>query len=127
MESHSEHLPRAEYLEFLDSVSKGWYVETSPLLSREVQGGYVTKVIRDRCGVPVCLKVKIGRRKDIISVDRVAFYEVYFPALPYCVDYGALAEQHERLLSNGYVLDSERFIYLHPETGDEVSGDSVWQ
>lgn len=42
------------------------------------QGGTVEKVIRNRYGVPVCLKVRAGENDEIvdyISVDRVSHFE----------------------------------------------------
>lgn len=115
----------------LDLVDIGWYVETRKDKNGEVQGGNVSKVIRDKYGIPVCLQVPIesehceysGRNKyDYISVDRVVFYEPTCEFPRDLSEYETYEETKAFVTGMGYVWDEEKECYVHPETGDWI----VW-
>lgn len=82
-------LPTCSYRNLLDNVHKGCYVEA---ISSK-QSGTVESIIRNRLGIPVCLKVRYGddQAVDFISVDRVSFWEMY----SYCVPDGIYNEHYE--------------------------------
>ncbi len=117
--------PNEKFLRY--AVDKKWYVETIPDSDGRPQGGTVTKVIRDRYKIPVCLEVQSGDGvKDRIPVDRVAFFEQYsncgygreiFEDYECDYDHDELVES---LLAAGYIYDEEEFEYRHPKTGDVV-------
>ena len=105
---------------FLDCVDKRWYVETRPLSDGYVQGGNVTKIIRDKYGVPVCLQVKDGGEKtDYISVERISFFEPYNNFISDYTDYEDYSDTCRGLEEDGYVYDKDECVYRHPKTGHE--------
>lgn len=121
MQRESANMFNPEYRAFLDCVDKNWYVETPPLKDGTVQGGTVTKVIRDKFRVPVCLEVDSGDgKKDRISVERISFFEPYNSFVSNYDDYEDQEAMEEFVRDLGYVFDEEECVWRHPETGDEL-------
>lgn len=121
MELESYQMPAAQFRAFLESVKERWYVETRPFSDGLVQGGTVTEVMRDKFGIPVCIRVKSGDGcGDLISVERISFFEAdgYFDA-DYS-EYQDFDKTREWVLNQGYVYDEDDCVYRHPDTGEEI-------
>lgn len=74
-----ERLPTLTFRNLLDNVQIGCYVEAESTR----QAGMVVSVIRNRRGVPVCLKVCTAKgERDFISVDRVSMWEPFDTYIP---------------------------------------------
>jgi hypothetical protein len=85
MKLESHEMSTYSYRNLIDNVHKGCYVEAAS----SQQAGVVESIIRNRLGIPVCLKVRYGEDAsvDYISVDRVSFWEPYSYCVPdetYC-------------------------------------------
>lgn len=72
-----------EQVAMLDYLKPGCYVETKADSAGDIQGGTVSKVIRDMYKVPVCVQVTrekgAGDRNkyDYIAINRITFFEPY--------------------------------------------------
>ncbi len=80
----------------MDNIDKKCYVETRADLEGEIQGGTVDKIIRDKYGIPVCVRVVCtppGQKPqyDFIEVSRISFFEPY----DHIVDIGAYSSGGE--------------------------------
>ncbi len=92
------------YRAMLDYIAPKCYVEAEST----AQYGTIVKVIRNRNGLPVCVKVKcevyINDNKtitvdDYISIDRISFFEPYDT---YCISVNEYSDSYAKC-----VLDSE--------------------
>lgn len=113
MKLDSNELPTSSYRNLIDNVHKGCYVEA---ISSQ-QAGIVDSIIRNRLGIPVCLKVRYDEdgSVDYISVDRVSFWEPY----AYCVPDETYFDNHDE-----YFGDEEDEGEVEGEdSGGEVSAD----
>lgn len=116
----------AEQRMMLDYIKPGCYVETAPDASGDIQGGTVTKVIRDMYKVPVCIQVSngtspSGRKKyDYISVERITFFEPYDEYCSPMEYYGSFEEIDADFQRMGYHYVEEKGCWVNPETGDET-------
>jgi len=116
------------YRNMLDNIHIGCFVEAE----LTEQHGKVVSIIRDRYGIPSCLKVKYEELSeegievegfDFIAVDRITLYEPYSICVPddgytweLDIDYA------DSLLEQGYHWDNKSCSYKNTETGDEI----VW-
>lgn len=111
----------ADFQKLLRYIDEDWYVETRPMSDGSVQGGTVKDILRDRYGVPVCLKVASGDGEiDFISVDRVKLFEAYSG---FGIDTTAEPDfdsTRDWVLSMGYEFIEDECLYRHPETGHEI-------
>jgi len=109
--------PTASYRNMLDNIHPGCFVEANTTR----QSGTVESVIRNKYGIPVCIKVRYGddNSVDYISADRVSFWEPY----DYCVsnaEYEETFEEYEEeMLALGYQWDEDLEAYVNEE-GDEA-------
>lgn len=112
-------LPSPSYRNMLDNIRKGCSVESEST----GQGGVVESVIRNKYGVPVCIKVRYGEDDsvDYISADRVSFWEPYGSFIPDDEYSRDMDDEVQALLDDGYWWDKEKGVYINDE-GDEV----VW-
>ena len=117
----SVEMAAADFQKLLRYIDEDWYVETRPMFDGSVQGGTVQDILRDRYGVPVCLKVISGDGEiDFISVDRVKFYESYSGFSIDSVDEPVFDRTREFVLGMGYEFIEDECLYRHPETGHEI-------
>ena len=100
MKLESHEMSTYSYRNLIDNVHKGCYVEAAS----SQQAGIVESIIRNRLGIPVCLKVRYGEDAsvDYISVDRVSFWEPY----SYCVPDETYCDYFEESF--------EKFLYITP-------------
>jgi hypothetical protein len=111
-----------KYRAMLDHINPRCYVESQSTS----QWGEVDKVIRNKQGVPVCVRVTgaddRGNFVDYISVDRIDFFEPYDCYTSDINEYNVEAEQEyiNSLLRSGYIWDDDKCCYYNAETGDEV-------
>ena len=82
-EADSKFLSTPSYRNMLDNIHKGCHVEAESTN----QGGTVVSIIKNKDGIPVCLKVAYKEENgktyyDHISVDRISFYEPYSFSVP---------------------------------------------
>lgn len=119
MKLDSWWLPTSSYRNMLDNIHPRCYVEASST----GQHGTVESVIRNKDGIPVCIKVRYGDDEEIdyISVDRVSLWEPYDGCVPDSEYFSTFEEDEQALLDSGYWWDEEKGVYVNEE-GDEV----VW-
>lgn len=86
------------------------YVECLPDSNGDIQGGTVTKVIRDRYGIPVCVQVDFSadgseiKKYDYISMDRIWLFEPYDERLPDESEFISDKEMEETMKSWGVLF-----------------------
>lgn len=115
----SYYLPSSSYRNMLDNIHPGCYVEAEST----IQGGTVDSVIRNKYGIPVCIKVRYGEDNsiDYISADRVSMWEPYNTFVPDSEYSSTFEELKQLLLDDGYWWNEEKGVYIN-EKGDEA----VW-
>lgn len=119
MEMNSFCLPSSSYRNMLDNIHPGCYVEAESTK----QSGTVDSVVRNKHGIPVCIKVRYGEDDsiDYISADRISMWEPYSYCVPDSEYDSTVEESIQILLDDGYWWDEEKGVYINEE-GDEV----VW-
>jgi hypothetical protein len=103
------------YRAMLDYIAPKCYVEAEST----GQYGTVKKIIYNRNGLPVCVKVKCevpicdGNNNktitinDYISIDRISFFEPYDT---YCISVNEYSDSYAKCVLNPEVEDGERSI-----------------
>lgn len=119
MKMESQWLPSSSYRNMLDNIHPGCYVEAESTR----QHGTVDSVVRNKHGIPVCIKVRCGDtgETDYISADRVSLWETYDSYVPDSEYFSTFEEDVQDLLDSGYWWDEDKGVYVN-QKGDEV----VW-
>lgn len=78
----SKHYGASEYHRILATIHPKCYVECM----EQQRGGTITKVVRDKWGVPIALYVTSGRGEDCINMTDIDFFEPYYYASLVFVD-----------------------------------------
>jgi len=116
----------SEYRNLLDNVQVGDYVEAGDTM----QHGDVTKILRDRWGIPVAVEVEfqeINKAEDTIyrGKDRIAMPNItlWMSNNGYAPDdtFSEYELDEEDLREKGYVWDEEECAYVNHETGDVIA------
>ena len=118
-----------EYRNLLENIGIGDCVEANDTF----QHGDVTKILRDRWGIPVAVEVEfeeisrdedtIYRGKDRIAMPNITFWESkegWASAESYVDEEYEFEWDEEALIEKGYVWDEEEFAYVNHETGDVI-------
>lgn len=124
---HSPLMDDLAFRNFLMNVEPRDYVSSDAT----VQGGEVVQVIRDRLGVPACLKVVYTvegpqntddrQGYDYIPVQVVDNWDHNGPA-DFDDEYETKEETDARMLERGFEWDEEECCYANRETGEQI----VW-
>lgn len=99
------------------------YVECAPDIHGDVQGGTVDKVIRDKYGIPVCVRVERtpegAKRKqyDYIAMTRIKLFEPYDEWVSDYSDFITYKEMDDMMAAQGLYFDEEQCCYVDPKTG----------
>lgn len=111
--------PSASYRNMLDNIHPKCYVEASST----GQYGTVEDLVRNKYGIPVCIKVRYGddNSVDYISVDRIDFWEPFDSRVPDSEYQMTFDEQQKMVLAMGYHWDEGREVYVNDD-GDTL----VW-